>query len=154
MRVFLPNPWDPDSMKNLRNRLDPRVELAVGPELPDPADYRVVVAGRPSREAMEASRELEILVIPFAGLPPVTRELLADFPSVAVHNIHHNAVATAEMAVALMLTGAKRIVPFDRDLRKHDWGPRYEDFPSMLLEGKTALVLGYGAVGRRVAARA
>jgi len=151
MQVFLPNPFKPEAMERLFSLLDPGVKIITGPELPEPAGYRVLVSGRPSEEVLDASPALELLVIPFAGLPVTTKELLADFPDIAVHNLHHNAAATAEMAVALMLTAAKRIVPFDRDLRKHDWGPRYEDLPSMLLEGMTVLILGYGTVGRRVA---
>jgi phosphoglycerate dehydrogenase-like enzyme len=54
------------------------------------------------------------------------------------------------MAVTLMLAAAKHIVPYDVALRKHDWRPRYAPNPAVLLEGKTVLVLGYGAIGRRV----
>jgi phosphoglycerate dehydrogenase-like enzyme len=56
------------------------------------------------------------------------------------------------MAVALALTAAKHIVPADRALRQGDWRSRYEGGNSILLRGKTALVLGYGAIGRRIAA--
>jgi phosphoglycerate dehydrogenase-like enzyme len=73
------------------------------------------------------------------------------FPHIAVHNLHHNAVAAAEMAVTLMLAAAKFIVPVDRALRQHDWTPRYRPNPAVMLEGKTALILGYGAIGQRVA---
>jgi phosphoglycerate dehydrogenase-like enzyme len=52
----------------------------------------------------------------------------------------------------LLLAAAKFIVPFDQSLRRHDWTPRYErPSPSILLAGKTALILGYGAIGQRVA---
>jgi phosphoglycerate dehydrogenase-like enzyme len=40
----------------------------------------------------------------------------------------------------------------DRALRGDDWRPRYEPNPSLLLEGRTALILGYGAIGRKLAA--
>jgi phosphoglycerate dehydrogenase-like enzyme len=42
-------------------------------------------------------------------------------------------------------------VPMDRALRAHDWRPRYRPNPSILLAGRLALVLGYGAIGREVA---
>jgi phosphoglycerate dehydrogenase-like enzyme len=100
---------------------------------------------------MAASPALQTLIIPFAGLPQETRALMLDFPHIAVHNLHHNAVAAAEMAITLMLAAAKFIVPVDRALRQHDWRPRYRPNPAVVLGGKTALILGYGTVGQRVA---
>jgi phosphoglycerate dehydrogenase-like enzyme len=76
---------------------------------------------------------------------------MLDFPHIAVHNLHHNAVAAAEMALTLMLAAAKFIVPSDRALRQDDWTPRYRPNPAVVLQGKTALVLGYGSIGRHVA---
>jgi phosphoglycerate dehydrogenase-like enzyme len=55
------------------------------------------------------------------------------------------------MALALLLSAAKCIVPIDRKFRNNDWSPRYQPNPSVLLHGKTALILGYGAIGKRVA---
>jgi phosphoglycerate dehydrogenase-like enzyme len=138
-------------LAHLRAELHPDVQLTLGPDLPSPADYHVLVAGRPRREQLSASPNLEALVIPWAGLPPETRELMLDFPRVAVHNLHHNAAAAAEMSVALMLAAAKFIVPIDRTFRAHDWTPRYQPNPAVSLEGKTALILGYGAIGQRAA---
>ena len=101
---------------------------------------------------MTASPNLHALIIPWAGLPEVTRDLMRDFPHIAVYNLHHNAAPVAEMAVALMLAAAKLVIPTDRALRAHDWTPRYHrPSPTILLEGKTALILGYGAIGQQVA---
>ncbi len=135
----------------LRARLDRRVRLIHSLELPIPADYKVLVAGRPSREQLTASPNLQTLVIPFSGLPDTTRTLLVEFPDLTVHNIHYNDASTAETAMGLLLAAAKFIVPIDRTFRKHDWTPRYQRSPSAHLDGKTVLILGYGAVGRRVA---
>ena len=94
-----------------------------------------------------------MLLIPFAGLPAVTRERLADFPGLAVHNLHHNAAATAELATGLLLACARGIVPVHNQFRDGDWTTRYtSDPPHVILNGKTALIVGYGAVGRRVGA--
>lgn len=75
---------------------------------------------------------------------------------VKLYNSHHNAVATSEMAVALFLAAAKRVPEADKQLRLGDWrgrGFRSPDrrIPQMMLQRKTALVLGYGNIGRRVA---
>jgi phosphoglycerate dehydrogenase-like enzyme len=135
----------------LRAELAPDIQLTVGPDGPVPAGTDILIAGRPKREHLIASPTLGALIIPWAGLPPETRELLGDFPQVTVHNLHHNAAPVAELAFALLLATAKFIVPLDRSLRSNDWTPRYRPSPALLLTGKTALILGYGAIGRRVA---
>ena len=78
---------------------------------------------------------LRALILPYAGLLPKHLEpLRAAFgarlgTSVQLHNVHHNASLTAEMAVALLLAAAKMIVPADRRLRAGDWRPRGYPYP-------------------------
>ncbi len=151
LSVHLLREPDPVALAHLRAHLDAEVHLTFGPEVPAPADYHILVTGRPQREHLMASPNLCALIVPWAGLPEETRDLMHDFPHIAVHNLHHNAAPVAEMAVALMLAAAKLVVPMDRALRVHDWTPRYQPSPAILLEGKTALILGYGAIGQRVA---
>jgi phosphoglycerate dehydrogenase-like enzyme len=151
LSVHLVRPPGQAALAHLRAQLEPGVQLTLGPDLPSPADYQILVAGRPEREHITASPTLQALIIPWAGLPAQTQELLQGFPHVAVHNLHHNAVPTAEMAFALLLAAAKCLVPIDRALRAHDWTPRYRSNPALVLDGKTALILGYGAIGQHVA---
>ncbi|MBN1487949.1 MAG: hydroxyacid dehydrogenase [Anaerolineae bacterium] len=134
----------------LQSSLDPHITLTTGMEISYPANYHILVAGRPRRDHLSGSPNLHTLIIPWAGLPSETRDLMLYFPNIAVHNLHHNAEPVAEMTVALLLAAAKFIVPMDRALRSHDWRPRYGPNPAVLLGGKTALILGYGAIGRRV----
>ncbi len=54
------------------------------------------------------------------------------------------------MALALLFAAAKFIVPLDQKLRANDWSPRYAPARSLGLEGKTALIIGYGQIGQRV----
>jgi phosphoglycerate dehydrogenase-like enzyme len=150
MKVHIQHPPIENALSFLQENLDPRIELTLGREIPDPADYHVLVAGRPTREFVAASPKLEVLIIPWAGLPTITRDLMLEFPRIAVHNLHHNAAPTAETALALLFAAAKFVLPYDQALRKHDWTMRYEPNPSMLLNGKTALVLGYGAIGQYI----
>lgn len=119
-------------------------------EPPTPATYELLVMGRPTEMQLRASPSLKMVVIPFAGIPPATRKLLRHFPEIALYNLHHNAPPTAEMAVALLLAVAKGIVPADQALRRLDWTPRYAPQPAVLLQGKTALILGYGNIGQRI----
>ncbi len=142
----------PEDLERLQAQLDPAVTLTTGPDLPDPAGFHVLISGSAKREHLAASPQLHTVIVPWAGIPVVLRDLLqAEFPHLALYNLHHNAPPVAELAMALLLAAAKRIVPLDQALRRDDWTPRYEPSRAMLLEGKTALVLGYGAIGRLVA---
>ena len=152
MRAHIVYTPDPEHLIYLQDHLDPAITLTMGDDIPDPANYNVLVAGRPSREFITASPDLQTLIIPFAGIPATTRTLLREFPQIAVHNLHHNAPIVAETVMALLLAAAKFVIPLDRSLRAGDWTPRYQPAPSVMLAGKTALILGYGAIGQRVAA--
>ncbi len=150
--VHLLRKIDAAALVLLRAKLHPSVRLTVGEASSrQPADYDILVAGRPQREDITASTNLRALIIPFAGIPRETRALMLGFPRIAVHNLHHNAAAAAEMAVSLMLAASKFIVPSDQALRHQNWWPRYGPNPAVILESRTALILGYGAIGQRVA---
>jgi phosphoglycerate dehydrogenase-like enzyme len=151
LSVHVLHSYAQEALAHLRAQLAPGVRLTVGQDLPTPADFEILVGGRPQREHLVASPNLHTLIIPWAGLPTETSELMRDFSHIAVHNLHHNAVPVAEMAFTLLLAAAKWVVPMDRSLRAHDWSPRYRPSPALVLEGKTALILGYGAIGQHVA---
>jgi phosphoglycerate dehydrogenase-like enzyme len=115
-------------------------------------EFDLLVAGRPTEADLAASKSLRALIIPWAGLPEPTRMLLLKFPQIDVYNLHHNAAPTAELAVALMLAATKLLIPIDHSFRRHDWTPRYLERPLQLLEGRQAVILGFGHIGRRIAA--
>lgn len=142
---------EPENLSHLRQLLDPQIDLSVGLDMPPNPGFSVLVAGVPREEEISASPSLRTLIIPWSGLPRATRKLMLQRPEVAVHNIHHNAGAAAELALALLLAAAKFIVPMDRSLRSFDWSPRYRPNPSVELQGSRVLILGYGAIGRSVA---
>jgi len=164
MKAYLPIFPDKDETQNLSliregrdlellsSLLDDSIEIMTGTQLPEPPDYDVIVTGRPKPEYIAKSTRLKALIIPFAGLPDTTRELMLKYPHIAVHNLHFNADETAETAFALLLSAAKHIVPIDQKLRQGNWEPRYEKpSKSELLAGKQALILGFGAIGQRLA---
>lgn len=151
LNVHLLDLPEDNSLPLLQRHLLPGIHVTTG-DLPPGADVHILVGGRPTREQFAASPHLRAVVIPWAGLPGSTRDLIAEFPHVAVHNLHHNAAPVAELTLSLLLAAARFVVPFDQALRRGDWRPRYNrPGPSVLLHGKTALVLGYGAIGQRVA---
>lgn len=151
LHVFLTHPPVGDFDARLREAVTADVRLTYGPALPAPADYAVLVAGRPTDAQLDASPALRAVIVPYVGVAPATRAALAARPRLTLHNLHHNAAPTAEMAVTLLLAAAKRVVPLDQDLRRGTWPPPLDPSGALLLEGRTALVLGLGAIGRRVA---
>lgn len=149
LKVHLLHPPDEPYATQFRRALDRTIRLTDGSEVP--ADCRVLIAGVPDRDQLEALPDLEALIIPWAGLPAKTRRLAQDFANLTVYNIHHNAPAAAEHAVGLLLAAARNLIPIDWALHRNDWRPRYTDAEALLLEGHRAIVLGYGAIGRRIA---
>jgi len=151
VKVWMPRTSGAAFERALRDALGPGIEPAFGETRPDPAAYRVLVAGTPRAEDLDASPVLDTLIVPWAGLPESTAALLRERPHLAVHNLHHNAPAVAETAVGLLLAAARGLLPADQALRRGDWRVRYDPEAGLRLVSRTALVLGYGAVGRRVA---
>lgn len=73
---------------------------------------------------------------------------------VVVNTPARNAPAVAELAIALMLAAGRRIAEADRYIRAGDWeSPTapYKNLRGTELGGKSAGIIGLGAIGRRVA---
>ncbi len=150
MHIHFIEPLEDEAARLIAEKVDSSVRVTSGEVGPEASDYDILVAGVPERKHIETSKQLKAVVIPWAGLPVKTRDLMLQFPDIAVYNIHHNAAPTAESALTLMLAAARDLVDTDRKLRIGDWTPRYESDRPLLMENRTALILGYGAVGRRV----
>lgn len=113
----------------------------------------IVIDGDPSEALLDGARLARVLV-PFAGLHPRLRERMTARPHLRVHNSHYNADMVAQHAVALMLAVSNRIVVADGALRHGDWGrPDDPDRQSLQLDGRHALLLGYGAIGKAIGRR-
>lgn len=151
MLVFLPGPIEPEFEQALRSRLEPVVILTVGTEFPEQSEYEWIVSGHPRKEWLERSPRLRGIVIPFAGVSATARSLLLERQHLMAYNLHHNAGPTSELALALLFAAAKSVVSSDQALRRGDWGNRFGTSNDLLLEGRNALLLGYGAIGQRIA---
>ena len=138
-----------EAMAQLRGLLRPDIKLTVGETVAP--ETMILVNGRPTRDQLDNLPHLQAIIVPWAGLPRNLAAIMPDYPHLTVHNLHHNALPVAEMALTLLLAAAKRVVPLDQSLRQGDWRPRYERWDTgLLLQGKTALVLGYGAIGQKI----
>lgn len=122
-----------------------------GYEAPDLiADADVAIGWRVTPEQLAAARALRLFQTPAAGadhLVPVLRTAA----HVPLCNSHGNARTVAETALALILAQAKQVPYHDREMRAGRWRVWEEDRPSLILEGRTVGLIGFGAVNRRLA---
>ncbi len=119
-----------------------------------PENTEVLIKGSPTQEDLDTLPNLQAIVVPFAGIPTGTRDLLLNREGIQLYNLHHNSADTAEMAISLYLSVAKQIVVRDRGLRIGDWSPSSSfgeaEYSSIRASGKRALILGFGAIGQRI----
>jgi phosphoglycerate dehydrogenase-like enzyme len=111
----------------------------------------VLVGYRLAKEVLDAAPKLKAFLTGAAGVDKTVRENLESRPEVQAGNSHANALDVAEHALALAMAAGKLVARGDRELRAADWTLRYDDVPGVLLTGKTAVVVGYGAIGRALA---
>jgi len=149
--VHFCDPPQEKSLKLLGTLLNGRFQISTGVEIKHQSILDYLICGRPRKEDINNCPNLKAVIIPFAGVPSSLAGILKGHPQISVHNLHHNAVPVVEHTLALVLAAAKNIIPPHNALCKNDWRPRYAHNPSVLLQGKTALILGYGEIGSRLA---
>lgn len=112
--------------------------------------FDAVVGARLPDYFLKNAVNLKYFIIPFTGLPQQDKHIFDKYPYITVINSHFNYRYVAEHAWALLMASAKRLVPIHNKLIKGDWSPRYQDYISISLEGKTLLILGYGRIGKQI----
>jgi phosphoglycerate dehydrogenase-like enzyme len=112
------------------------------------ADCEILVRGD---EVDEGLGSLRVVVVPWAGVGGLVMKA-AKARGLTVFNLHHNAGATAQTAVGLLLAVTRDVVGMDREFRAGSWRARFEGAETLDLTGLTAVVLGMGAIGTQVAA--
>ena len=143
--------WTPEDAvtQQLERELAAKHPLSFGKE--SPSNTEVLVNGRPTLETLESLPQLHALLIPYAGLNASTRETLKNFRPIDVYNIHHNADSTAEMAIGLMIAAMKHIPQFSASMKQGIWSPPNTKLSHTSLYQKKVVILGYGAIGKKVA---
>jgi len=114
-------------------------------------DVDVIIAYKVSEKELLAAKKLKHIQVPWTGTETLDFDLLKKFPNITVSNSHSNALVIAEHTVALLMASAKRIVRSDRMMRKGNWSSRYDEENSSYLYQKSLGILGYGAIGKKVA---
>ena len=102
-----------------------------------------------SRRAMAASRNLRVVSKHGAGTDTIDKTAAAELGIQVRAAVGANADAVAEHTWALILAAAKSVVKLDRRMREGHWDKATHK--SFELRGKTLGVVGFGAIGRRVA---
>lgn len=121
-------------------------------ELPD-TDAIIVRMTKITREVCQAAPDLKIVARHGVGYEAVDVDALTDHGVPLTITGDVNSTAVAEHTLALMLALAKQVVTYDRAIRNDNFAIR-DGFDSTELSGKTALLAGFGRIGRATAVRA
>jgi len=151
LRVLWHQPVPQNIPDDLLRQLDSTIDIDSSAVVGNDAAYEVLIGVSPPVEFFTASDELRFFVAAQAGFTPTARDGVMSRGDMSVHNLHHNAAACAETAVALMLACAKKTVVADTDLRAGGWETRYSAEPQRVLRDAKAVIVGFGAIGRAVA---
>jgi len=119
--------------------------------VPD-ADAIIVRMTAITEEVVAAAPKLKIVARHGVGFEKVDVPALTakGIPLALVGNV--NALAVAEHTLAMMLTVAKKFLPYDKATRTGNFGIS-DSFSATELSGKTILLAGFGRIGQEVAQR-
>jgi phosphoglycerate dehydrogenase-like enzyme len=107
MKVHVLKVYDLDFQQQITsNCKNIQIEFGALPQNCD--EIEVLITGRPSKEEIERCKNLKYLLIPFSGIPETTKERMKNYPHIAVHNLHHNALSVAENAITFLFFHGKR----------------------------------------------
>jgi len=110
----------------------------------------VMVGWRPERELLEKAPQLRLFQNPGVGVQHLI-PLFQEFPRIMLANSHGNTYFTAQHAVALLLALGNRVVDHHNFMVSGRWRTGDKEGASRPLRHKTVGLLGYGAIGSRVA---
>lgn len=117
-------------------------------------DSHILIYGRPSEHVLEIAKKLKLLIVPFAGVAQLDRNLLKE-KGIRASNSHGNSLIVAERAMALAMACCGRIVEFHNDMKQGDWhrtGDPHKPFDYWFsLVNKNITILGTGAIGCHIA---
>jgi phosphoglycerate dehydrogenase-like enzyme len=150
--------WDRD-LAYLRSHVTPQIELVVpkgytpGFLIESAKDKTEILLGDvPGPEALDAISGVKLMQIPWTGIDKLNFNLLEKYRFV-ICNSHSNAASVAEMGMALLLACMKQIPSHHHAMRQGNWrrpGAADCEMPA-LLNGKRVGLVGYGAIGKKLA---
>lgn len=156
--VLLPEPIHAEGRKMLEGKVriveapDFSPEI-LRPLMPDADAIILRTRAKMTRELIQAGQKLKVIARTGAGVDNVDVEAATEREIYICHNPHVNTVSVAEQVLAFLLILAKQIPLLDREVRKGNFGIRYEYLP-VNLAGKVLGLVGFGKIGREVAKKA
>jgi D-3-phosphoglycerate dehydrogenase len=117
------------------------------------ADALLIRTSRLSREAIHVAKHLKVVARHGVGYDNIDVEALTHrrIPLALVGNV--NSISVAEHTLYLLLACMKNGIAYDRAMREGRWTVR-DSLGARDLKDKTLLIVGFGRIGREVAARA
>ncbi|NHJ14699.1 MAG: hypothetical protein EAX95_13550 [Candidatus Thorarchaeota archaeon] len=112
----------------------------------------IVVGWRPTREFLDAAKEMRLFINPGAGVQhhlEAFRELAKDRDIILV-NGHGNSYFTAQHAVALLLALSNKLIPHHNWMVEGHWRRGDDNASSIPMRNRHIGFLGYGAVNSKV----
>ena len=157
-RVLVADPIHEDGRKLLSDRNDLRVDVATGLDeaglLAKIADYDALIVRsntRVTRPVIAAAQALKVIGRAGIGVDNINVSAATERGIVVFNTPDANATTTAELTVAHLLSLSRHLPQADRSVRKNEWRP--SRFIGTELAGKTIGIIGFGTIGRLVAAR-
>jgi len=158
MKILITEPIHESGIALLENKgyevrvaPDAREETLIR-EVADAAGLLVRMAAIPAT-VIDAARELKVIGRLGVGYEKVDLAAATRRKIPVCITVRANALSGAEHVLALMLALAKRIIPYDRATRSHDWTLR-NSYSLVDLEGKVLGILGFGRIGTLVCQKA
>ncbi len=117
-----------------------------------PYDAILVRSGsQMTADVIEAAKNLKVIGRAGVGVDNVDLKAATRRGVLVMNSPGGNSVSTAELAVALMLGLSRNLAPADATMKAGSWDRK--SFAGVELYGKRLGVIGFGRVGREVAAR-
>ena len=158
-KLVIIQPLQPIAYKVLEGRADVSLQILhdVSPEniaanIADADALTVRVAPLPP-EALEAAPRLRVISRHGVGYDNIPVEYCTRRGIAVTITADANSVSVAEHAMFLMLAAARNANLMDSAVRQHNFGAR-ADHLGLELSGRTLLIVGFGRIGKQLAAKA
>ncbi|TQJ33643.1 hydroxyacid dehydrogenase [Arthrobacter sp. SLBN-122] len=154
--IYISDPIHPDVLTDIQATAT--VHLGFGPgkvdylSVSDSIDGVILRAENFNREIIEASPRLKIIARHGVGTNNVDIDAASEHGIWVTTTPGANSNAVAEHVFALLLTEARKVCAAADRVRAGNWSESKADLIGFELSGRTIGIIGFGAIGKRVAA--